>query len=216
MTRRETGGATGGKRAGFLALGIGMVLGLAACGYPDPYTSVGPVANESPAPGASPSVAVGADDFNAGNGLAGVTYPDGLKYIDLQVGTGAVASSGENATVQYTGWLSSTAVKFDSSRDRGTPFTFQLGRQQVIPGWDEGVPGMKIGGKRKLIVPSTLGYGATGVTDPNTGAVVIPGNATLVFEVELLSLAPGPAPSPSPVPSPIPSPVPSASPSPSK
>ncbi|TAN35033.1 FKBP-type peptidyl-prolyl cis-trans isomerase [bacterium] len=131
-----------------------------------------------------------------------VSYPDGLKYIDLAVGTGAVAKSGENATMQYTGWLS-TGPMFDSSRRPGRePFTFQLGTAHVIAGWEEGIPGMKVGGRRKLIIPAALGYGPKGQTDPNTGAVVIPGNATLIFEVELLSVTPGPSPSPAPTPTP--------------
>ena len=187
----------------------------AACGYSDPYTSTGPVANESP--GTAPSPSPGTDDFNAGAGLPVVTYPNGLKYIDLTAGTGDIAIKGENTTMQYTGWLS-TGVKFDSSRDRNNqPFTFQLGRSQVILGWDQGIPGMKVGGKRKLIIPPALGYGANGQTDQTTGRVIIPGNATLVFEVELTALAPGPSPTPvpTPTPSPSPSPSPSSSPSPS-
>jgi FKBP-type peptidyl-prolyl cis-trans isomerase FkpA len=186
-------------------------LAASACGYPDPYTTSGPVANESPAPAHSPSPSPGADDFNAGAGLTPVTYPDGLKYIDLTVGTGAVAVADENVTVQYTGWLSD-GTKFDSSRGR-EPFTFQLGRGNVIPGWDEGLPGMKVGGKRKLIIPSALAYGPSGQQDPNTGAQIIPPNATLVFEVELTKVAPGPKPTPTPTPKPSPTPSPSPSPS---
>jgi FKBP-type peptidyl-prolyl cis-trans isomerase len=181
----------------------------AACGYSDPYAQSGAVANESPGPSASPAVSPGADDCNAGAGLPVVTYPDGLKVIDLKVGTGGMAKSGENVTVQYTGWLSSCGKAFDTSRQAGrSAFTVQLGAGQVIPGWDEGLPGMKVGGKRKLIIPAALGYGTQGQTDPNTGAVIIPGNATLVFEVELTSVAPGPSPSPSPTPSHSPSPSP--------
>jgi peptidylprolyl isomerase len=177
----------------------------AACGYPDPYAGNPPVANESPNPSASPSVPPGADDCNAGNGLATVTYPDGLKIIDLKAGTGAAAINGENAEVQYTGWLTD-CHQFDSSRSPGrTSFTFQIGQSQVIPGWDEGLLGMKVGGKRKLIIPSDLAYGPQGQTDQQTGATIIPPNATLLFEVELLSLKPGPSPSPSPSPSVSPS-----------
>lgn len=174
--------------------------GAAACGYADPYASNGPVANESPNPSASaaPSVSPGADDCNAGNGLTAVTYPDGLKIIDLKVGTGATAITGENAEVQYTGWLTSCR-QFDSSRTAGrTSFTFQIGQSQVIAGWDEGVPGMKVGGKRKLIIPSDLAYGAKGQIDQTTGATIIPANAVLVFEIELVSVKPGPSPSPTP------------------
>jgi hypothetical protein len=202
-------------RGALLAVLVLTALVVAACGYADPYATSGPVANESPVPSPSPSPSPGADDFNAGAGLTPVTYPDGLKYIDLKVGTGAVAVSGMNLTVQYTGWLSTGPPPFDSSRNAGrSPFTFQVGQAKVIAGWDEGLPGMKVGGKRKLIIPSDLGYGPNGQTDPNTGAVVIPGGATLVFEVELLNVAPGPKPSPTP--KPTPSPTPSPSPSPSK
>lgn len=182
---------------------------IAACGYPDPYaTKNTPVADESPAATASAAVSPspGADDFNTCNTIKAVTYPDGLKVGDLTVGTGAVAKSGENAEVQYTGWLQSNGSVFDSSRNPGrTSFTFQIGVGQVIPGWDEGTLGMKIGGKRCLIIPGALAYGPQGQTDPQTGAVTIPPNATLVFAVELLSLAPGPSPSPTPSPSPSPS-----------
>jgi FKBP-type peptidyl-prolyl cis-trans isomerase len=183
---------------------------MAACGYPDPYASAAPIANESPAPQATVSPSAGADDFNAGAGLPVVTYPDGLKYIDLKVGTGDVASTGMNVTVQYTGWLSTGGKPFDTSRQEGRQaFTVQIGAGQVIPGWEEGIPGMKVGGKRKLIIPGSLGYGAQGQTDQQTGAVIIPPNATLIFQVELVSVAPGPSPSPSPSPSASASPTPS-------
>jgi len=194
------------RRAPLAALTLAGAFALAACGYADPYATSGPVANESPGLNVSPSP--GTDDFNAGSGLPVVTYPDGLKYIDITVGTGAVALGSNNVTVQYTGWLSD-GTKFDSSRDRNQPFSVDLGQGQVIPGWDEGIPGMKIGGKRKLIIPGALAYGAAGKQDPNSGAYVIPPNATLVFEVELLSLKPGPSPSPIPSPSPSPSAKPS-------
>jgi len=185
---------------------------VAACGYSDPYTSAGAVANESPGPTATPSPSPGTDDFNAGTGLQVFTYPDGLKYIDLTVGTGAAAQSGMNIAVQYTGWLSTGNI-FDTSRQAGrSPFALQIGVGQVIAGWDEGIPGMKVGGKRKLIIPAALAYGTAGQTDQTTGTVIIPPNATLIFQVELLSVAPGPSPSPSPPPSPSPSPSPSPTP----
>jgi len=114
------------------------------------------------------------------------TTKSGLKYIDQQVGTGEEAKKGNTVSVHYTGWLymdGKRGAKFDSSRDRNTPFEFQLGAGRVIPGWDEGVAGMKVGGKRELIVPSDLGYGAKGA------AGVIPPNATLDFEVELLKVS---------------------------
>ena len=105
--------------------------------------------------------------------------PAGLVIEDLTVGTGTTAAAGQKVTVHYTGWLTD-GKKFDSSKDRGEPFDFTLGAGQVIKGWDEGVQGMKVGGKRKLTIPPQLGYGARGAGG------VIPPNATLVFEVELL------------------------------
>ena len=110
-----------------------------------------------------------------------VSTPSGLKYEDLETGTGATAQSGQKAKVHYTGWLTS-GQKFDSSKDRNDPFEFTLGAGQVIKGWDEGVAGMKVGGRRKLTIPANLGYGARGA------AGVIPPNAELIFEVELLGL----------------------------
>jgi peptidylprolyl isomerase len=191
-------------------LGIITLLAVAACGYPDPYASSGAVANESPAPSASASAPAGADDFNTCNTISAVTYPDGLKVGDIKAGTGDAAKTGENAEVQYTGWLQSNGSTFDSSRQAGrTSFTFQIGASQVIPGWDEGLLGMKVAGKRCLRIPAPLAYGAQGQTNPQTGAVTIPPNATLVFEIELISLAPGPSPSPTPSPSPSPSASPS-------
>jgi FKBP-type peptidyl-prolyl cis-trans isomerase len=107
------------------------------------------------------------------------TTPSGLQYQDWIVGDGAMAEAGKAVFVHYTGYLLD-GTKFDSSVDRGTPFEFPLGGGRVIKGWDEGVAGMKIGGKRLLIVPSNLGYG-----DAGAGGI-IPGGATLIFEVELL------------------------------
>ena len=110
------------------------------------------------------------------------TTATGLKYYDFVVGDGASPTSGKPVTVHYTGWLLD-GDKFDSSLDRGEPFTFTIGAGQVIRGWDEGVMGMKVGGKRQLVIPPDLGYGSRGA-----GGGVIPPNATLVFEVELLEV----------------------------
>ena len=112
------------------------------------------------------------------------TTPSGLQYEDTTVGSGAEAMAGQHVHVHYTGWLydnSTQGKKFDSSVDRGDPFAFTLGAGMVIKGWDEGVAGMKIGGKRTLIIPPALGYGTRGAGG------VIPPNATLKFDVELLN-----------------------------
>ena len=105
----------------------------------------------------------------------------GLQFQDVAVGTGAEARGGQTAVVHYTGWLTN-GTKFDSSRDRGEPFSFPIGAGQVIAGWDEGVAGMKVGGRRKLVIPASLGYGEMGAPP------VIPPGATLVFDVELLDV----------------------------
>jgi len=110
-----------------------------------------------------------------------VTTSSGLKYVDQVLGTGDVAVAGKTTTVHYTGWLEN-GKKFDSSVDRGQPFSFPLGGGRVIRGWDEGVEGMKVGGKRKLTIPSDLGYGSRGAGG------VIPPNAILIFDVELLGV----------------------------
>ena len=115
-----------------------------------------------------------------------ITTSSGLQYLDTTVGDGAEATRGQRVTVHYTGWLYNDGVqgaKFDSSKDRNDPFVFPLGAGMVIKGWDEGVAGMKVGGARTLIIPPELGYGVRGAGG------VIPGNATLKFDVELLALA---------------------------
>jgi FKBP-type peptidyl-prolyl cis-trans isomerase len=109
------------------------------------------------------------------------TTSSGLKYVDLKEGTGAVAQTGKYVEVNYTGWLK-TGKKFDSSYDRKKPYSFKLGAGMVIKGWDEGVVGMKVGGQRKLLIPPELAYGSEG------RGMVIPPNAPLVFEVELLKV----------------------------
>jgi peptidylprolyl isomerase len=114
-----------------------------------------------------------------------VTTPSGLRYKDAVVGTGAKAEAGKQVIVHYTGWLDDNGAqgkKFDSSKDRGEPFSFNLGARQVIAGWDEGVAGMMVGGKRTLMIPADLGYGARGAGG------VIPPNAGLIFDVELLGV----------------------------
>lgn len=113
------------------------------------------------------------------------TTPSGLQITDVRIGTGVTPRPGQICVMHYTGWLSQNGAKgkkFDSSLDRGEPFAFHIGAQQVIGGWDEGVATMKVGGKRTLVVPPELGYGARGAGG------VIPPNATLIFDVELLDV----------------------------
>jgi peptidylprolyl isomerase len=114
-----------------------------------------------------------------------MTTPSGLQITDGTIGTGATPKPGQICVMHYTGWLyqdGAKGKKFDSSLDRGTPFEFPIGQRRVIPGWDEGVATMKVGGKRTLIIPPALGYGARGAGG------VIPPNATLIFDVELLDV----------------------------
>ena len=113
------------------------------------------------------------------------TTPSGLKIIDIKVGAGPSPKPGQICVMNYTGWLydnGTKGAKFDSSLDRSQPFSFPIGQHQVIAGWDEGVATMKVGGKRTLIIPPELGYGARGA-----GGVILP-NATLIFDVELLGV----------------------------
>ena len=116
-----------------------------------------------------------------------VKTESGLQYQDLVIGKGAEAVTGRGVKVHYTGWLQnpdgSAGQKFDSSKDRGDPFVFPLGGGRVIRGWDEGVAGMRVGGMRRLTIPAALGYGARGA-----GGGLIPPNATLIFDVELLGV----------------------------
>jgi FKBP-type peptidyl-prolyl cis-trans isomerase len=145
----------------YLALGLALALLFAGCTGPTTPAAAGKPANAQAAAPAFP--------------VPTVTQ---LKVDDLKVGTGAEAADGKKVSVQYTGWLVD-GTKFDSSYDRGQPFSFALGGGQVIKGWDEGVKGMKVGGKRRLTVPADLAYGSKGA-----GGVIPPG-ATLVFDVEL-------------------------------
>ncbi len=125
------------------------------------------------APDVTPEAAMPAEEL--------VTTDSGLQYVDVVEGTGAMPQPGQRVTVHYTGTLED-GTKFDSSRDRGRPFTFQIGVGQVIKGWDEGVGTMRVGGQRKLVIPAELGYGSRGAGG------VIPPNATLLFDVELLRI----------------------------
>jgi hypothetical protein len=196
--RRGPRGRGGQARAlrGLVGAAALAALLLSGCGYPPPPSPQGPAA------GVQETVPSGADSFDEGSGIPPVTFPDGLKVIDLKVGTGPAVTQNEAVNIQYTGWLSN-GTKFDSSRERGQPLCAVLvtsapnppaGCTPVIPGWDEGIPGMKVGGRRKLIIPPQLAYGDQG--QPPT----IPPNATLVFIVEVVSIQPlpGAAASPSP------------------
>jgi FKBP-type peptidyl-prolyl cis-trans isomerase FkpA len=154
------------------AAAIGLALVLVGCNQQKASTTTSsstPASTSTSAPATTPS-----------GSAQEITTRSGLKITDLKVGEGTVAENGSNVSVQYTGWLVD-GTQFDTSVGRG-PFTFRIGAGQVIPGWDEGVKGMRVGGKRKLTIPPDLGYGASGA-----GGVIPPG-ATLVFEVELLDV----------------------------
>lgn len=161
-------------RPGILLLAAALATGCAgAYGSKADAPNGGTPAPAAPAP---PAAATGAAAGGKVHKLA-----SGLVYEDLVVGNGKMADPGLAVSVHYTGWLTD-GTKFDSSLDRNQPFQFTLGQGSVIRGWDEGVKGMRIGGKRKLTIPPDLGYGAQGAGG------VIPPNATLVFEVELLGV----------------------------
>jgi len=158
--------------------------GIAACG---PAGPAAPVATQPPTaadggetPVAAESRAAAAPEENV------MTTPSGLQYTDAVVGTGAMPQPGDVVSVHYTGWLDN-GTKFDSSRDLGQPFQFKLGTGQVIKGWDEGVASMRVGGKRKLIIPPELAYG-----DQEVGNGLIPANSRLTFDIELLGIVPLP------------------------
>ncbi len=161
-------------RRGMLGLAAIAVVA-AACGDDD-----GDKKETAKAPATGNSGTVKASATNEGTGQV-VTTPSGLKYEDITVGTGAQPQRGQTVTVHYTGTLTN-GTKFDSSRDANKPFSFLFGTGQVIKGWDEGVVTMKIGGQRRLTIPASLGYGASGAGG------VIPPNATLIFDVELLEV----------------------------
>ena len=130
---------------------------------------------------ASCSTQTGSDSFDTVVNISNTTA-DGLQYGDITLGCGAVVQTGQTVSVMYTGWLKDTGKQFDTSRQSGRgPFSVTLGQHQVIAGWEEGIPGMKVGGKRRLVIPPALAYGPQG--QPPT----IPANATLVFDVEVLA-----------------------------
>lgn len=170
---------TGATVAGVLAIVVALVA----------ISVLGGGSGESAVSNPSVSVAVGTPAATAGGPTGPATPPEvtgeevstgsGLKYVDLQVGTGNSPSLGQSVTVNYTGWLAADGTKFDSSVDRGSPANFTLG--QVIEGWNEGLASMKEGGKRRLIIPPELGYGAA-------GSGQIPPNAALIFDVELIEV----------------------------
>lgn len=180
-----------------------LALAMAACGRVEtstqPIPTFSPVAVEAPtvapdaaAPTVAPDAAAPTAAADAAAPAAGgpqqvdpskiVTTASGLQYADLVVGTGAEATVGKQVQVHYTGWLQN-GTQFDSSRDRNEPLPLTLGEGRVIPGWEEGLTGMKVGGQRQLIIPPNLAYGEQGA-----GNGLIPPNSTLIFDVELVSV----------------------------
>ncbi len=172
----------------YIFIAATIALGLVFAGCKAENASTGSAGQTTP----SATASAGTAQATSGNGPNSTAAPDttgatakptsipGLVVKDLKVGTGAEAVPGTTVTVNYTGWLTD-GTKFDSSVDRNQPFDFQLGAGNVIPGWDKGVVGMKVGGKRKLTISPELGYGAA-------GAGPIPPNSTLIFDVELLGV----------------------------
>lgn len=171
---------------------VATVVILVACGGDESeedeiYDTDAPVEEETTMPEPEPAPIASEYAPELGVELGSMTETEsGLRYVILEEGSGEVAEAGDPVLVHYTGWLSS-GEKFDSSRDRGEPFQFLLGAGRVIPGWDEGVAGMAVGERRKLVIPPELGYGAAGA------GAVIPPNATLVFDVELIEVRNGTA-----------------------
>jgi hypothetical protein len=182
-----------------LLVGVGA-LALGGCGYPAPSSATGSVSAVSTT---TPIPTGIVDNFNEGSGKTPVKFPDGLQFVDLKVGTGETVRKGATIQAQYTGWLA-TGTAFDSSWPRGAPLCVILDPKAqssgkcvgVIPGWTEGIPGMKVGGRRKLTIPSSLAYGSTGVSP------VIPPNATLTFTIQVVQVTVEPTPTPTPSSSP--------------
>jgi peptidylprolyl isomerase len=166
-------------RALLLMVGCIAVFAAAACGEDESPSSNGTSSNGTETSSMAAETSGNAPGIPELSGEVQRTA-SGLGYIDEEVGDGASLQSGQRVTVHYTGWLTN-GQKFDSSRDSGRPFQFPIGTGAVIQGWDEGVATMKVGGKRRLIIPGDLGYGPRGFPP------VIPANATLIFDVELLA-----------------------------
>jgi FKBP-type peptidyl-prolyl cis-trans isomerase len=168
-------------------LAVSAILVMCGCGGEQAQQSTTTSTSAPPSQGLLDPSQSPAGTKDAANDPSIKTTPSGLQYKDMTEGTGAVAQPGQSVTVHYTGWLKSDGTKFDSSVDRGEPFTFQLGGGQVIKGWDEGVAGMKIGGKRRLVIPANLAYG------DSSPSPKIPPGSPLVFDVELLGTQAQPA-----------------------
>jgi len=172
-------------------LALVAVLGLvaaaaAACDGGDEEASPTPTpkASATVPPTASTTLPAGTPVTGGPPAVSGetITTTSGLKYIDIEVGSGATPQTGQTVVLTYTGWLAADGTKFDASVDHGQPISFAIGTGRVIKGWDEGVATMKVGGKRRLIIPPALAYGANGYPP------IIPGNAELIFDVELLEV----------------------------